>query len=88
MDCLHFEACYYQPLQWCIEHGYQRFEGGAQGEHKLARALLPVMATSAHWLAHPAFADAVEKFLAREGEGVSEYLDDLRQRSPMRKADS
>ena len=88
VDCLHFEACYYQPLQWCIEQGYQRFEGGAQGEHKLARALLPVMATSAHWLAHPAFADAVEKFLAREGEGVNEYLDDLRQRSPMRKADS
>ena len=88
VDCLHFEACYYQPLQWCIGHGYQRFEGGAQGEHKLARALLPVMATSAHWLAHPAFADAVEKFLSREGEGVSDYLDELRQRSPMRKTDS
>ncbi|MGH8337346.1 MAG: GNAT family N-acetyltransferase, partial [Gammaproteobacteria bacterium] len=42
VDCLHFEACYYQPLQWCIEHGFQRFEGGAQGEHKMARALLPV----------------------------------------------
>ena len=88
VDCLHFEACYYQPLQWCIENGYQRFEGGAQGEHKLARALLPVMATSAHWLAHPAFADAVEKFLSREGEGVSDYMDELRQRSPMRKTDS
>ena len=88
VDCLHFEACYYQPLQWCIGHGYQRFEGGAQGEHKLARALLPVMATSAHWLAHPAFADAVEKFLSREGEGVHDYLDELRQRSPMRKTDS
>jgi len=88
VDCLHFEACYYQPLQWCIEHGYQRFEGGAQGEHKLARALLPVMATSAHWLAHPAFADAVEKFLSREGEGVSDYMEELRQRSPMRKTDS
>ena len=70
VDCLHFEACYYQPLQWCMEHGYQRFEGGAQGEHKMARALLPVKTTSAHWLAHPAFADAVERFLAREGEGI------------------
>ncbi len=88
VDCLHFEACYYQPLQWCIENGYQRFEGGAQGEHKLARALLPVMATSAHWLEHPAFADAVEKFLARESEGVSNYLGELRQRSPMRKTGS
>ena len=42
VDCLHFEACYYQPLQWCIEHGFARFEGGAQGEHKMARALMPV----------------------------------------------
>ncbi len=84
VDCLHFEACYYQPLQWCIAHGYQRFEGGAQGEHKMARALLPVKTTSAHWLAHPAFADAVERFLAREGEGVAAYLDELAQRSPLK----
>jgi predicted N-acyltransferase len=84
VDCLHFEACYYQPLQWCIAHGYQRFEGGAQGEHKMARALLPVKTTSAHWLAHPDFADAVERFLAREGEGVATYLEELGQRSPFR----
>ena len=84
VDCLHFEACYYQPLQWCIAHGYQRFEGGAQGEHKMARALLPVKTTSAHWLAHPAFADAVERFLAREGEDVQAYLHDLQRRSPLK----
>lgn len=84
VDCLHFEACYYQPLQWCIEHGYLRFEGGAQGEHKLARALLPVKSTSAHWLAHPSFADAVERFLEREGQGIGQYLDVLEQRSPFR----
>ncbi len=84
VDCLHFEACYYQPLQWCIEHGLGRFEGGAQGEHKMARALLPVQATSLHWLAHPAFADAVERFLEREGAGVDHYLDDLQARSPFR----
>ncbi|MDP2164504.1 MAG: GNAT family N-acetyltransferase [Hydrogenophaga sp.] len=84
VDCLHFEACYYQPLAWCIAHGYQRFEGGAQGEHKMARALLPVKTTSAHWLAHPAFADAVERFLEREGQGIGQYLDDLGQRSPFR----
>ncbi|MFZ3124062.1 MAG: GNAT family N-acetyltransferase [Acidovorax sp.] len=86
VDCLHFEACYYQPLAWCIAHGVQRFEGGAQGEHKMARALLPVQATSLHWLAHPAFADAVERFLAREGAGVQEYLDHLQARSPFRTA--
>lgn len=85
VDCLHFEACYYQPLQWCIEQGYRRFEGGAQGEHKLARALLPVKASSAHWLAHPAFSDAVANFLEREGDGIGEYLEDLKQRSPLRK---
>jgi hypothetical protein len=86
VDCLHFEACYYRPLDWCIAHGVQRFEGGAQGEHKMARALLPVQATSAHWLAHPAFADAVERFLAREGAGVQEYLEHLQARSPFRTA--
>jgi predicted N-acyltransferase len=85
VDCLHFEACYYQPLQWCIEQGYQRFEGGAQGEHKLARALLPVKASSAHWLAHPAFAQAVGRFLEQEDEGVGQYLEGLQQRSPLRK---
>ena len=85
VDCLHFEACYYQPLQWCIEHRVHRFEGGAQGEHKMARALLPVRTSSAHWLAHPDFAEAVERFLTREGQGVGEYLDHLQARSPLRK---
>jgi len=87
VDCLHFEACYYQPLAWCIEHGVQRFEGGAQGEHKMARALMPVKTTSAHWLAHPAFADAVERFLEREDEGIANYLDHLGERSPFRHAE-
>lgn len=87
VDCLHFEACYYQPLAWCIEHGVQRFEGGAQGEHKMARALMPVKTTSAHWLAHPAFADAVERFLEREGEGIETYIDHLGERSPFRRAE-
>ena len=63
-----------------------RFEGGAQGEHKMARALLPVQATSAHWLAHPAFAEAVQRFLDREGAGVESYLGDLQARSPFRAA--
>jgi len=84
VDCLHFEACYYQPLKWCIEHGYARFEGGAQGEHKMARALMPVKTTSAHWLAHPAFADAVEQFLRREGHGIGNYLEHLEKRTPFR----
>lgn len=85
VDCLHFEACYYQPLQWCIANGYQRFEGGAQGEHKMARALLPVKTTSAHWLAHPAFSDAVANFLEREGDGIHQYLDELQVRTPFKR---
>jgi hypothetical protein len=86
VDCLHFEACYYQPIEWCIANGFASFEGGAQGEHKMARALMPVKTTSAHWLAHPAFADAVEKFLEREGRGIENYLEHLESRTPFRRA--
>jgi len=84
VDCLHFEACYYQPLVWCIANGIDRFEGGAQGEQKMARALLPVKTTSAHWLAQPAFADAVGRFLEREQAGVGNYLAQLSSRSPFK----
>jgi predicted N-acyltransferase len=84
VDCLHFEACYYQAIEWCIEQGFGRFEGGAQGEHKLARALLPVTTTSAHALSHPAFEDAVRRYLEREGDGLSAYVQDLQQRSPLK----
>ena len=84
VPCLHFEACYYRPLAWCIANGYLRFEGGAQGEHKMARGLLPVQTWSAHWLAHPQFAQAVGDFLAREGAGVVDYLDELNVRRPFK----
>ena len=87
VDCLHFEACYYQPIEWCIAQGIERFEGGAQGEHKMARALLPTPTASAHWIAHPAFADAVDRFLEREGTGVQAYLEELQAHSPLRQAD-
>jgi uncharacterized protein len=84
VDCLHFEACYYQPIEWCIQQGVERFEGGAQGEHKMARALLPVNTASAHWIAHPGFADAIGRFLEREREGVADYMEALAQHSPLR----
>ncbi|NIF86194.1 N-acetyltransferase [Comamonas sp. Tr-654] len=86
VDSLHFEACYYQPIEWCIANGFDRFEGGAQGEHKMARALLPVETPSAHWVAHPAFADAIERFLQREGEGMAQYVQELQSHSPLRRA--
>jgi hypothetical protein len=84
VSCLHFDACYYQPLEWCIANGYRRFEGGAQGEHKMARGLLPVQTWSAHWLAHPQFARAIDDFLAREGAGVESYLDELNEHRPFK----
>lgn len=84
VSCLHFETCYYQPLQWCIEQGFQRFEGGAQGEHKLARGLLPVATRSVHWLAHDGFRQAVARFLLREDVGVNAYLDELDERAPFK----
>jgi|SRR5664280_518990 len=84
VSCLHFDACYYVPLAWCIDHGYRRFEGGAQGEHKMARGLLPVQTWSAHWLAHPQFARAIDDFLEREGHGIAVYLDELNERRPFK----
>jgi uncharacterized protein len=82
---LHFETCYYQVIEYCIARRIAIFEGGAQGEHKMARGLLPVETRSAHWLAHPRFAEAVESFLAREGRGIAGYIDELRERTPFRR---
>ena len=84
LPCLHFETAYYQPLAFCIEHGIERFEGGAQGEHKMARGFLPHTLHSAHWLAHPGFAEAVREFTEREGHGIGAYLDELDERNPFR----
>lgn len=81
---LHFELCYYAPLNWCIEQRFARFEGGAQGEHKLARGLRPVTTWSAHWLRDERFADAVSRYLAREGAGMDAYLDELLDRQPFK----
>jgi predicted N-acyltransferase len=85
IPCLHFEACYYQPLAWCIAQGFNRFEGGAQGEHKMARGLLPVRTASAHWIRDVRFEAAIADFLTREGTGIEAYADELRERSPFRK---
>ena len=81
---LHFETCYYQAIEFCIERNIKTFEGGAQGEHKLARGFLPVTTWSAHWLAHPQFARAVEDYLQQETGAISEYVDELNERSPFK----
>ena len=88
ISCLHFEACYYQPLQWCIEHGMQRFEGGAQGEHKLARGLSAVTTESLHWMNEPRMQAAVARFLQREAQGVGEYVQELDERRPFKPLDT
>jgi uncharacterized protein len=88
LKSLHFEACYYQPIEWCIGHGFKRFEGGAQGAHKLARGLLPTATHSAHWLADPRFSDAVNDFLARETVGVAHTLEELGESSPFKATDT
>ncbi len=85
LPCLHFEACYYQPLAWCIAQGVRRFEGGAQGEHKLARGLLPSATTSSHWLAHPEFSRAVDDFLADERADLAGHVNELHERSPFKR---
>ena len=84
VPCLHFETAYYQLLEFCIESGLDTFEGGAQGEHKLARGFLPTVTRSAHWLAHPAFSDAVSYFLERETNHIHAYVDELHEHNPFK----
>jgi uncharacterized protein len=81
---LHFEACYYQAIEFCIERGIILFEGGAQGVHKLARGLLPVATRSAHAIADPEFARAIGAFLVDERSGVAETVDELERSSPFK----
>jgi predicted N-acyltransferase len=87
MPALHFETCYYQAIQFCIDNRISTFEGGAQGEHKVARGFLPTPTWSAHWLAHPEFSRAVEEFLAREARGIAHYMTELNERSPFKRTD-
>lgn len=84
IPCLHFETAYYQPIEFCIKHKIKVFEGGAQGEHKMARGFLPQKTFSAHQLAEPAFSNAVSHFLERETGGVEQYLNELNERTPFK----
>jgi predicted N-acyltransferase len=81
---LHFETCYYQAIEFCIARKIKKFEGGAQGEHKLARGFMPVITRSAHWLAHPELSRAVENYLQQETSAISQYADELNERSPFK----
>jgi predicted N-acyltransferase len=81
---LHFETSYYQMIEFAIERRLAVFEGGAQGEHKLARGFEPVTTFSSHWLSHPAFNAAVQRYLEREHGGIEAYVDELNERTALR----
>ncbi len=81
-DALHFETCYYQGIEYCIETGKQHFEPGTQGEHKISRGFAPVTTWSAHWLAHPEFANAIGRYLDEEGRHIERYIDAVDRHTP------
>lgn len=81
---LHFELCYYQAQEFCIAENIQFFEGGAQGEHKLARGFEARPTCSFHKIAHPEFAKAIAQFVRRESAGIAAYTDELEQRAPFK----
>jgi uncharacterized protein len=81
---LHFELCYYQAQQFCIDENIVYFEGGAQGEHKLARGFEPRSTCSYHQIAHADFAEAIKDFLLRESMGIAAYTDELEDRTPFK----
>lgn len=84
---LHFETCYYQGIEYCLREGLTRFEPGAQGEHKLARGFLPTAVRSRHWVAEPAFAEALADWCASERADVARYAQALVEHSPFKSAD-
>jgi len=84
VPCLHFETAYYQAIEYCIRQGIDVFEGGAQGQHKMARGFMPVKMQSAHWIKDPEFSKAVERFLIRESSGIENYIDELAEHSPLK----
>ncbi len=88
IDCLHFEACYYQGIDYCIREGLERFDPGAQGEHKIQRGFTPIATVSAHWMADPAFARAIEDFTRREEAHIDAYIEDASSLLPFRQDES
>ncbi len=83
-DFLHFETCYYQGIEYCIREGLQRFDPGAQGEHKIQRGFEPVETWSNHWIANEEFRQAIDNFLVREQQGVRNYIADAKTYLPFK----
>jgi len=88
LDCLHFEAFYYQGIEYCIRHGLERFDPGAQGEHKIQRGFTPIITRSNHWIADPQFAHAIEDFTERENRHTESYIEQASSYLPFRQDNS
>lgn len=84
VDFLHFEVCYYQGIEMCIERGLTGFDPGTQGEHKLLRGFAPRLTHSLHWLAKPAFQAAIQRFVAEESREIRRYLEAAEAALPFR----
>jgi predicted N-acyltransferase len=84
---LHFETCYHQGIEYCIEHGLALFEPGTQGEHKISRGFVPTATWSAHWLSHPQFFAAIDDYLDREREHIDRYMAEVNDHVPYRRDD-
>jgi len=84
---LHFETCYYQGIEYCIEQGLRHFEPGTQGEHKVPRGFEPTATWSAHWIADPRFRRAIDQYLAQERAGIDAYMQSVREHLPFRRDD-
>ena len=87
-DALHFEACYYQGIEYCIDTGKQVFEPGTQGEHKISRGFVPTPTWSAHWLKQPEFYSAIGNYLSEERRHIERYMEAVDAHSPYRKDES
>jgi predicted N-acyltransferase len=81
-NSLHFEACYHQGIEFCIEHRVARFEPGTQGEHKVSRGFEPTLTWSAHFIVNRRFREAIEDYLAREGASVDAYAEEVQTHVP------
>jgi predicted N-acyltransferase len=82
---LHFETCYYQGIEYCIEHGLEHFEPGTQGEHKVPRGFEPTTTWSAHWIADPRFRRAIDEYLNVERAQIDQYILEVEQHTPFRR---
>ena len=83
-DCLHFECCYYQGIEYCIKNKLKRFDPGVQGEHKIKRGFSPTETYSAHWIADDRFREAIDDFVIKEERHINLYLEDAKKLLPFK----